>query len=532
MNNKNLLLLRTMLKSSSQLNILKYTKDKKKKNQIIGNFVGMSFAYVALIAFCVLTCIGYGMAGIADCLPLISGMTICTLSFVFTVFKSNGYLFNFKEYDMIISLPFGVKDVAASKFLYMYVKSLPWYASLSLAMMIGYGYFMKPSVLVYPVWIILSLMLPVIPMLLASVIGYFIAKATAGMKLKNIFQTILIMIVLVFCFCLRFIIEAIFKNGQVEESLENISGVMDQTATYYVPLSWFAHAVNELKVGDMLLLAGTTILLFELVFLMVGCSYRQINSAMVSHGSSKAYEMTSQKRKSILNTIAYKEFKRMTGSPTYMTNSLFGILMIVLLGIVSLVVGIDHLIETFLQEAPITKEMLYPAIPVIIYFFSGMVPTTAVTPSLEGKNYWIVQSLPISKKNLYQGKILFNLYMTIPPVAFATVCLCISARTPLFNTILYLVEGIILCVFSTAWGCVCGVKHMRLDWENEIEVIKQGAAVTIYLLPNMFITMGLCVLVVVLGQFMNSNLVSLLLTFIAGVLAILSYLKVLSLAKK
>ena len=32
---------------------------------------------------------------------------------------------------------------------------------------------------------------------------------------------------------------------------------------------------------------------------------------------------------------------------------------------------------------------------------------------------------------------------------------------------------------------------MRLDWENEIEVIKQGAAVSIYLLPNMFAVMGL-----------------------------------------
>ncbi len=37
---------------------------------------------------------------------------------------------------------------------------------------------------------------------------------------------------------------------------------------------------------------------------------------------------------------------------------------------------------------------------------------------------------------------------------------------------------------------------MQLDWENEVEVIKQGSAVSIYMLPNMVVGMGLCVPVV------------------------------------
>ena len=65
---------------------------------------------------------------------------------------------------------------------------------------------------------------------------------------------------------------------------------------------------------------------------------------------------------------------------------------------------------------------------------------------------------------------------------------------------------------------------MRLDWENEIEVVKQGTAVTVYLLPNMFVTMGLIVLVVFLGTKMDANLILLLLTAIVSVLAYLCYL--------
>ena len=124
------------------------------------------------------------------------------------------------------------------------------------------------------------------------------------------------------------------------------------------------------------------------------------------------------------------------------------------------------------------------------------------------------------------------MYLTVPAMAFVTLCICISARVPVVDTVLYLVLGLALCAFSTAWGCVCGVKHMRLDWENEIEVIKQGAAVALYILPNMFVVMGLVVLVVILGLRMDHRLLALAFILLASVLAALSYMRVMSLAKR
>ena len=72
---------------------------------------------------------------------------------------------------------------------------------------------------------------------------------------------------------------------------------------------------------------------------------------------------------------------------------------------------------------------------------------------------------------------------------------------------------------------------MRLDWENEVEVIKQGAAVTIYLLPNMFVVMGLIVLMVFLGTRMNHSLLTVIMILVAAVLAAASWMRVRSLTK-
>ena len=239
--------------------------------------------------------------------------------------------------------------------------------------------------------------------------------------------------------------------------------------------------------------------------------------------------MTGQKKRSIVNAIAYKELKRMTGSTIYMTNAAMGEILVLIMSIAVLIVDIDKAIYTVLQGAPVTKEMLYPAVPFIIYFCIGMAATTAMTPSLEGKNYWIVQSLPITKKTLYQGKMLFNLYLTVPFTLFATICFCISMKTPLLTALLSIILGICLCAFSTTWGCVCGIKHMRLDWENEVEVVKQGPAVSLYLLPNMFATMALIVLVVFLGTRMDQNLVLGIIILIEAALAALNYRKVMNL---
>ena len=111
-------------------------------------------------------------------------------------------------------------------------------------------------------------------------------------------------------------------------------------------------------------------------------------------------------------------------------------------------------------------------------------------------------------------------------------CLCISAKAPVIDTLLYLVLGFALSSFSTARGCVCGIRHKRLDRENEVAVVKQGSAVAIYLLLNMFIAMGLTVLAVWLGTRMDHRLMALILILAAGLLAALSYRRVIKLSRR
>ncbi len=526
-----LLLLRTLRLSTSPWNVYRHTTDKKKRRQVVAGAIGFALLYAMVMAYCILMCVGYGMVGLVGAVPVLCALTISALAFVFTIFKTNGYLFNFREYDLLMSLPFEARTVATSKFLYMYVDSLPWYASISVATMVGYGCFAHPAIFVYPAWLVLSLFLPIAPMLAAAFLGFVFAKISMGFKRASIVQTVLVFAFVVVCFASRFFVEDLFRNNKVQQTLETVSQATNDAANVYLPARWFANAIAGPSVLDALLFIGTSALLFAVVLAIVGGSYKSINSALRSHAASKSYKMGAQRQRSVVGAIAYKEFKRFTGSTVYMTNGVIGVGLSALLGLVTLVVGFDKIIAMVTHDAPFDHAILQPAIPFMVYFFVGMFATTACSPSLEGKNYWIVASLPLQKKTLYQGKMLFNLCLTLPSMVFCTLCLCISAGVPALNTVLYVVLGIALCAFSTAWGCVCGVKHMRLDWENEVEVIKQSAAVALYMLPNMFVVMGLTVLVVFLGLSIDHRLLTLAFCALVTVLAGLSYRRVIALCR-
>ncbi len=531
MKNKNLILLKTMLDSTSQWNAYKYGSDKKKKGKIIGNTIGVALLYMMLMSYCILTCIGYGKLGLTGVIPSICALTISMLALVFTFFKTNGYLFNFKEYDMLMSLPFKPKTIAGCKFLYMYAKTLPWYLSISVSMLIGYAIYADITVFTVIIWLLMALLVPVIPMLAASFLGYIIARISAGFKKNNIVQTVLTFLLVIFAFSLRFIIESVFRDDRVEEALETLADSVNGITDIYIPAKWFTKAVTDTDILSFLLLTVTTIVLFEVLFILVGRSYREINSKLKNHAASGDFKMSGSKQRSILNAIAFKELRRIMGSSICMIQLFTGELLALLIGILVLFIDFDDLISTVTQGAPVTSAMLHPSISLIVYFLIGMVSSTAATPSLEGKNYWIVKSLPIPEKTLYQGKMLFNMYLTVPVAVFTTAAICISAKTPLLMSLLSVVLSVMLCAFSTAWGCVCGVKHIKLEWENEIEVVKQGTAITLYLFPNMIATMVLIVLSVFLGMKLNGNLVIIILIFIVTLLTFMSYKKVVKLCR-
>lgn len=527
MKNKLSVLLKALLLSTSTYNKLKNGTPERRKTAK-GGLAGIIVLYAFLIGYCVITCIGYGIIGQTQIIPVMCVLTVGVCSFFFTLLKAGAYLFSFKEYDMLMALPISVKDIVAGKFLYMYIKSLPLILCVSLSMLIGYCIYAPSNVLTWLIWMVLSLIAPIIPTVIAAALSSLITAAGANFRYKKAVQTILTFIFILACFCSRFVIEKFVRQGDIKDSLANLGAQIDGIKKYYLPAAWFENAVINYGISDILLTIATSILLVTLFAMVVGKNYRKINTRLSGHEHRRSTKVKKGKARSAINAIAYKEYKRLMGSTVYLTNACFGEILTVVLSLAALILGGDKIIAIVTQGAPVDSSLLRPAIPLIIYFLLGMISTTVYTPSLEGKNYWIVQSLPIDKATLGKGKMYFNMMMIMPFVFLGTISLGIAFKASLLQIVIYLICEVCMCSFSTTYGMFCGLKFINLEWENEVEVIKQGKATLIYMFPNMFVTMGLIVPVVILCKHLNGNLVVLGLAAIYAGLAVLFY----SLVKK
>jgi ABC-2 type transport system permease protein len=489
--NNRTLLLRTMLVSSSNFNILKYSDDKKKRGLAIGNIIGLSFLYLLVAVYAGAMSYGLAYFGMAEIIPTIPAVIIVALSLIMTFFKAHGMLFGYKEYDMLMSMPFAVKNVVADRFLYMYIKNLPLTCVISFAALIGMAIADFPGVWAVIWWVVLTLFLPVIPMLIAVSVSALIGGVGSGFKYKNIVLSILTFIIVMPLFFARFFIQDIVANDKIEEVVSKSGEIFDGAGTGIPMVKWFADAVNENSVSSALLLIGLSVICYEVVFIIISKFYKSINSRMSAHSSSHARVQDKDfKARTTVSSIAYKEFKRFTGSVAYSTNVGMGAVMAAVFGILVLFLDVNKLVSSMAGvDVDVTAASPALIVTVFLYFCTGMMPSTACSMSLEGKNYWVIKSLPFDMYSVFKGKMLFNILLFLPVSVFAVIMSCISMRAPLIEFLAGIVYIVSAVLFSTVYGMYCGAKRMNLEWENEIQVIKQGSAVTAYLLPNMFGTM-------------------------------------------
>ncbi|MBQ0165538.1 MAG: hypothetical protein KBT02_00335 [Treponema sp.] len=529
-------LLSVLLRSSGNGNRYRYSKDKKERSKIAGTVVGNIVLDLCIAGLGFYMCYAYCFAGLGPELPALCSMGIVVASFLLTLLKTNGYLFAFKGYDMTVSLPFPIKDVVGSRFLYMYVKSLPLNLCISLSILAGYIIWVDFNFFSVVLWIVLTVLLPLIPMVLAALAGALIAAIGSGFKFKKAVQAILLFAFVLLCFGARFFFQDMFQNDQVEQVMTDVASAIDGTLAWCLPAAWFEQAIQG-KLGGAIGLILVSVLVYELFVMLVGSRYRQINSRLMASHAGKNYKLRTLKTRSAVRSVAFKEWRAFLSSLNYLVNCGMGQILCFIVSIAVLIFPAEKIISLLAPGVPVDAEIIAviaPSIPFIVYFFLGMVSTTAVSPSLEGKNLWILKSLPMDVKTIYRGKMLFNLWITLPFMVVGTACLCICAHTTFGQFLLYTFSGLVLCVFSTLWGMVCGIKHVKLQWDNDIEVIKQGSAVAVYLFPNMFGTMIVLFGVIILGvnSTFNSNVVVLCATALYALLAFLCALRVRSFEKK
>lgn len=115
-------------------------------------------------------------------------------------------------------------------------------------------------------------------------------------------------------------------------------------------------------------------------------------------------------------------------------------------------------------------------IPFAIASVFCMMTTTSTSISMEGKNWWIVKSLPLSVKNILDAKILMNLLLMLPFYLLSELLLVFALKPDVWEFLWLVLIPAAMILFSCVYGITINLHFPVLEWESEVSVVKQSAS--------------------------------------------------------
>ena len=167
-------------------------------------------------------------------------LLVTVTTFMQGIYKSQGILFDAKDNDLLFSLPIVKEKILFAKIFKLLLFQYIYNLMFLLPAFIIYIYFEKPNINFYIVSIIMTFMVPLIPTVISSVIGYLIKMFSSKSNSKRIIQTILSSIVFLAIFFLSSNLENFIKD-----IAKNANDINDFLIKVYYPIGLYVKLINK-----------------------------------------------------------------------------------------------------------------------------------------------------------------------------------------------------------------------------------------------------------------------------------------------
>lgn len=461
------------------INEFRYTKDRAKKMRYLGLAVVWVLLIVMLVGYVTAYAAVLGWLGMAEIVPIYLYVISGILMLFFTFFKAGSVLFSVKGYEMLVSLPVSRAAVIISRFLSMYVTNLLLGLLIMIPGMVVCGCFIRPGAWFFVTGLLGTLFLPMLPLTVASIFGAAITAVSTRFRHKSIGETALMVLVVIATLAVSMTVPE--QTVQMESAMiKDLAEILtEQLGSFYPPALWFQKALwGDFGAFALLLFVPTAI--FAVFIAVLQKHFYTICAALCAVTAKNNYKMQELKTSGIVTALWKKELKRYFASSVYVTNTVVGHVMLVFAAAALLVIGPQKL-EQMMAVSGVTLQ-LQSCIPYIMSCMMCMMPITAASISMEGNTFWQIQTLPVQSRDVYNSKILVNLTIAAPFYLVTEVLLCIAQKPTLTELLWMLVIPACYLVFVSVIGITINLVFPVFDWENEVRVVKQGAAMSIAML--------------------------------------------------
>lgn len=471
--NNTVLLIKVQFINSLGINkLLKGSTGKEKVKSVL--FVGLMF-FVAVMVFIQMSAYAWIISDFlqkykAMEVLIITGTALSLLVCLFmSIYKASGYLFAFKDFDLLMSLPLPVKAILTAK-LFMLALS-----NMGLSVLLGFPYFMvfgirtSAGALFYLLSVILLVLSSLLPLTIGSVISLGLGRVSGKSKRTNA-----IMIAGSFLLLLLFMLGMLSINSLTPANLKDIAGSIESLKMAYYPFGLITRALTELNLTALLLFCGISIAVFAVFVLLFSRSFKATNAKMQEKYKTSDFKMTELRVQSIPRALFKKELSHYFSSYIYVLNTGFGAVMM-LLAAVMFIINREKLPQ-MLSVFPVKMSEAF-LVTLAMAACVSLTCTTAPSISLEGRNLWIIRTLPLKVQDIFIGKICLNLVVAVPAMFLSTTVLAAVFRLSVWEYLLSVGIGCAYSILMAVTGLIINLHFPKLDWNTQTVAVKQSASV-------------------------------------------------------
>ncbi len=384
-------------------------------------------------------------------------------------------LYNAKDNELLLSLPIPTSTILLTRMISIYVIGLLYEALVFIPAIIAYWMAKTPTALSVVFSLLIVFVIGFLVLTLSCFLGYLVALAASHVKNKS-FISVLMSLALIMVYYVCY-----FRINTFLMAVVNNADKVSNAVKTYIYLFYQMGLAASGNIVSMLIFTLTVALLCALLMLILSKSFIKI--VTMKKGEKKsAYKKQALKSSSVKSTLLKKEIIHFLASPAYILNSGFGILILIIGAGAALIKS--QAIRGALAAFSISNSVMALGIASVVGFIAAMDCISAPSVSLEGKNIWIVQSLPVNIIDVLDAKQRLHIMLNIVPAVICTLILGIVLNIGVTTLLMILVFEGCLIMFNSAVGIMSNLKKPNLSWTNETVPIKQGISVVITMLLN------------------------------------------------
>ncbi len=451
-----------------------------------------------------------------------------TVSFFFGIYTIMNVFYFSDDIEVILPLPFKGSEIVIGKFAAVLINMYIYTAMLVLPL-IAYGAVSRASFMYYCYAIIVLIITPILPMILASLICMALMRFTSLSKHKDAFKMFTGCASLILIIAFNFFTSGSGKNMTSEQMIEKFSqgnnNMIDTMTGIFITNKFSSYGLlynNEFKGLLYILIALSLSIAIFIIYYNIGGKLYLKGIIGISESYSKREDILENgksrkliKTSSPIKALVKKDIKVVLRTPQFFINC------IAMIFYMPAIIGITMLSGSRLAEfrTLLNDGTKWYAIAIVIAFIGGTVcimggGAGATALSREGKDFIILKYIPVDYKTQLYSKIISSLCINEVGAVIIALGLILVGASPILFT-LGTITSIASIGLITLFGMYIDFRSPKLEWENERAMFKNNymplfimlivfvlGIILVFaaiILKNYIIIFGICILMVIIG---------------------------------